>query len=81
MICHGYPNAHAHNRIAVHVFYYYGAWGSEGTYRFANLTPSTVEAVDYLKSLEFVDPDRVGLVSHIIGAVPLTNVMSKARAY
>jgi alpha-beta hydrolase superfamily lysophospholipase len=88
-ICHGYPGdtknmdlaEHlALNNIAVLVFYYQGAWGSEGTYRFSNLVPSTKDAVKYLKSLSFVDTERVGLVSHSMGAVPLSNVMSKDKS-
>jgi cephalosporin-C deacetylase-like acetyl esterase len=84
-ICHGYPGDTknmdlaeelAINGIAVLVFYYKGAWGSEGTYRFSNLAPSTVDAVKYLKAQSFVDPERVGLVSHSMGALPLTSVMS-----
>jgi uncharacterized protein len=88
-ICHGYPGdtknmdlaEHlALNNIAVLVFYYQGAWGSEGTYRFSNLVSSTEDAVKYIKSLSFVDTERVGLVSHSMGAVPLSNVMSKDKS-
>jgi len=87
-ICHGYPGDTKHmdlaeelalNGIIVLVFYYQGAWGSEGTYRFSNLEPSTVDAVSYLKSLSYVDSERVGLVSHSMGAIPLTNVMSRDK--
>ena len=75
-ICQGYPGDTknmdlaeeiALNEIVVLVFYYQGAWGSEGTYRFSNLAPSTVDAVRYLKSLSFVDPERVGLIAHSMG--------------
>ncbi|MCJ7732521.1 alpha/beta hydrolase [Candidatus Bathyarchaeota archaeon] len=88
-ICHGYPGDTknmdlaeelALNGIAVLIFYYQGAWGSEGTYRFSNLTPSTVDAVKYLKTQPYVDPVRVGLVSHSMGAVPLSNVMSADKS-
>ncbi len=57
-ICHGYPGRHQEHgpggrtsakRDSCAVFYYQGAWSSEGTYRFCNLTPSTVDAVKYLK--------------------------------
>ena len=87
-ICHGYPGNTknmdlaeelAFNGIVALVFYYQGAWGSEGIYRFSNLIPSTVDAVSYLKSLSYVDPTRVGLVSHSMGAIPLTNVMSRDK--
>lgn len=85
MICHGYPGDTknldlaeelAFNGINVLVFYYMGAWGSEGTYRFRNLTPSAVSALDWLLAQEYADPSRVGLISHSMGAVPLTNLMS-----
>jgi hypothetical protein len=88
-ICHGYPGDTknmdlaeelALNEIAVLIFYYQGAWGSEGTYRFSNLTPSTVDAVKYLKAQPYVDPVRVGLISHSMGAVPLSNVMSADKS-
>jgi dipeptidyl aminopeptidase/acylaminoacyl peptidase len=88
-ICHGYPGDTknmdlaeelALNGIAVLVFYYQGAWGSEGTYRFSNLAPSTVDAVKYLKAQPYIDTERVGLVSHSMGAVPLTNVMSSDKS-
>ncbi len=84
-ICHGYPGDTknmdlaeelALKGIAVLVFYYQGAWGSGGTYRLINLEPSTRDATSYLRSLPFVDPSRVGLVSHSMGAVPLTKRMS-----
>jgi cephalosporin-C deacetylase-like acetyl esterase len=88
-ICHGYPgdtkNMDLAERlaledIAVLVFFYQGAWGSEGTYRFTNLVTSTEDAVKHLKSLSYVDEKRVGLVSHSMGAVPLSNVMSKDKS-
>lgn len=68
------------NNIAVLVFYYQGAWSSEGTYSFNNLAPSTEDAVKYLKSQSYVDSERVGLVSHSMGAVPLSNVMHKDKS-
>ena len=88
-ICHGYPgdtkNMDLAEELALHgiaalVFYYQGAWGSEGTYRFDNLVSSTEDAVKYLKKQSYVDTARVGLVSHSMGAVPLSNVMSKDKS-
>lgn len=88
-ICHGYPGDTknmdlaeeiALNEIVVLIFYYQGAWGSEGTYRFSNLVPSTIDALSYLKSLDFVDPERVGLISHSMGAIPMTNVMVEDKS-
>lgn len=84
-ICHGYPGDTknmdlaeelALNGIVTLVFYYQGAWGSEGTYRILKLEPSTRDAVAYLRGLKWVNPERVGLVSHSMGAVPLTKRMS-----
>lgn len=83
-ICHGYPGDTknmdlaeelALNGVAVLVFYYEGAWGSEGKYRFSHLLSSTQAAISYLKSLDFIDSERIGLISHSMGAIPLTNVM------
>ena len=84
-ICHGYPGDTknmdlaeelALNGVVTLVFYYQGAWGSKGAYRFAKLEPSTRDAVTYLKSQTCVNPDRVGLVSHSMGALPLSKRMS-----
>ncbi len=84
-ICHGYPGDAknmdlaeelALNGVSVLIFYYMGAWGSGGEFRLTNLVPSTVAAVKYLRGLDFVDPDRVGLISLSMGAVPLTKCMS-----
>ena len=85
IICHGYPGDTKNMDLAeelalngynVLVFYYTGAWGSEGTYRFKNLTPSTESALDWLLEKPYVDTSRVALISHSMGAVPLTNLMS-----
>ena len=87
-ICHGYPGDTknmdlaeelAINDIAVLIFYYQGAWGSEGTYKFSNLAPSTVDAVKYLKAQPYVDTERVGLISHSMGALPITKVMAEDK--
>ncbi len=84
-VCHGYPGDNknmdlaeelALNGVAALIFYYMGAWGSGGEFRMMNLVTSTVAAVKYLRGLDFVDPDRVGLVSLSMGAVPLTKCMS-----
>jgi len=84
-VCHGYPGDTknmdlaeelALNGVAVLVFYYMGAWGSGGEFRLTNLVPSTAAAVKYLRGLDFVDPDRVGLISLSMGTVPLTKCMS-----
>ena len=88
-VCHGYPGDTknmdlaeelAINGVVVLIFYYMGAWGSEGEYRLTNLVPSTAAAVKYLRDLNFVDPDRVGLVSYSMGAVAVTKCMSMDRS-
>ncbi len=85
IICHGYPGDTKNMDLAeelalngynVLIFYYMGAWGSEGTYRFKNLTPSAKSALDWFIAQPYVDPSRVALISHSMGAVPLTNLMS-----
>jgi len=85
IICHGYPGDTKNMDLAeelalngynVLVFFYAGAWGSEGTYRFKNLTPSAKSALDWFIAQPYVDPNRMALISHSMGAVPLTNLMS-----
>jgi dipeptidyl aminopeptidase/acylaminoacyl peptidase len=84
-ICHGYPGDSknmdlaeelALNGIVALVFYYQGAWGSKGTYRFTKLEPSLRDAVAYLRTLPFIDADRVGVVSHSMGALASTKRLS-----
>lgn len=85
VFCHGYPgdtkNMDLAEELALKsvvalIFYYMGAWGSGGEYRLTNLVPSTSAAVKYLRDQNCVDLDRVGLVSHSMGAVPLTKCLS-----
>ena len=85
IICHGYPGdtknmdlaeALALNGYNVLVFFYAGAWGSEGTYRFRNLTPSAKSALEWMLGKPYVGTSRVALISHSMGALPLTNLMS-----
>lgn len=89
VICHGYPGDTknmdlaeeiAFNGYVVLIFYYQGAWGSQGDYSLQYLAPSTRSALKYLKSLEYVDTDKVGLISHSMGAVALTNTMKEDRS-
>ncbi len=67
IICHGYPGDTKNMDLAeelalngynVLIFYYMGAWGSEGTYRFKNLTPSAKSALDWFVAQPYVDPSR-----------------------
>ena len=84
-ICHGYPGDSknmdlaeelALNSIVTFIFYYRGAWGSEGNFSFRGLEPSTRDAVEFLLSLPSVDQDRVGLVGYSLGAVPVAKRLS-----
>jgi dipeptidyl aminopeptidase/acylaminoacyl peptidase len=81
---HGYPgdekNMDMAEEIGLHgicslIFYYRGAWGSEGTYNFEGLEPSTKNAYDYLVSTPFVDPERIGVLGHSMGALPASAVL------
>jgi len=88
VICHGYPGdiknmdlaeELAFNGVSVLVFYYQGAWGSEGTFRFSNLIASTEAAITFLRSQNYVDSVRLGLISYSMGLIPLTNIMSQDK--
>ena len=83
--CHGFPGDTknmdlaeelALNGIVTLIFYYQGAWGSGGKYSLTKLEVGVRDAVAYLKTLPYVDPRRVGLISHSMGALPLSKVMS-----
>lgn len=85
VLCHGYPgdtkNMDLAEELALNgkvalIFYYQGAWGSRGTYRFSKLETSTRNAVIYLRGQPCVDSDRVGLISHSMGALPLVKRLS-----
>ena len=80
-ICHGYPGDNknmdlaeelALNGIVTLIFYYRGAWGSEGNYSLKGLESSARDAVDFLISSPIVDTDRVGIIGYSMGAIPLT---------
>ena len=90
IICHGYPGDTknmdlaeelAFNDYNVLIFYYSGAWGSDGEYSFKNLTPSTKSALNWFIDQPYVDPERVALISHSMGAVPLTNLLSEDKRF
>jgi dipeptidyl aminopeptidase/acylaminoacyl peptidase len=85
-ICHGYPGDTknmdlaeelALNGIVTLVFYYQGAWGSSGKYSLTKLEVGAKDAITYLRSLPYIDPKRVGLISHSMGALPLSKTMSQ----
>ncbi len=86
IICIGYPGDTKHmdlaeelalNNINVLIFYYSGAWGSEGTYSFTNLVSSTQSAIEWLIQQPYTDPLRIALISHSMGSIPLTKILSK----
>ena len=86
VICHGYigdtknmdiAEGLAFNGFVALVFYYQGAWGSGGTFRVTGLAPSTSDAVAWLRRQPYVDHDRVGLVGHSLGAIPVAVNLSK----
>jgi dienelactone hydrolase len=88
LICHGYPGDNKNMDLAEEmalrgyaalVFYYRGAWGSEGMYGFEALAPSARDALKYLRGQPWVDVSRVAMVSHSMGAIPLTKIMSEDR--
>jgi len=80
-ICHGFPGDTKNTDLAeelalngyvVLIFFYRGAWGSEGSYSLRWLDPSTRDAVEYLAGLPFTDKGRLGLIGHSMGAVPVS---------
>jgi len=82
VLCHGFPGDEknmdlaeelALNGIIVLVFFYRGAWGSEGTYSLKWLAPCARDATDFLESKPYVDSERMGMIAHSMGAVPLTS--------
>jgi uncharacterized protein len=85
VMCHGYPGNTkntdlaeelALNGIAALIFYYQGAWGSTGNYKIMSLEVGARDAIAYLRTLKQVNSNRVGLISHSMGALPLTKIMS-----
>ena len=79
VICHGFPGDNKNTDLAeelaikgyvVLIFYYRGAWGSQGVYSLKWLDPSTRDAVKYLASLPFTDAGRLGLIGYSMGAIP-----------
>lgn len=82
VLCHGFPGDEknmdlaeelALNGIVVLIFFYRGAWGSEGTYSLRWLAPCARDATDFLESKPYVDTERMGMIGHSMGAVPLAS--------
>jgi len=78
-LCHGFPGDErntdlaeemAFNEMVFLIFYYRGAWESEGEYSFRGLEVSARDALRHLKGLPYVDPDRVGIIGYSLGTLP-----------
>jgi len=85
-LCHGFPGDErntdlaeemAFNGTVFFIFYYRGAWGSEGEYSFRWLEVSARDALRHLKSLPYVDPDRVGVIGYSLGTLPAVVTMGE----
>ncbi|MBS7619880.1 prolyl oligopeptidase family serine peptidase [Candidatus Bathyarchaeota archaeon] len=85
-LCLGFPGDTKHtdlaedlafNGIVSLIFYYNGAWGSDGEFSFLTLDQSTRDAVRFLSSQDFVDPGRMGLIGHSMGSVPLSKNLAE----
>ncbi|MGQ9781993.1 MAG: alpha/beta hydrolase [Nitrososphaeria archaeon] len=88
VLCHGYPGdtknldvaeALAFEGYAALIFYYQGAWGSEGTYSLTKLEENARDAIEYVLSLPFVDSRRLAMIGHSMGAVPVSKTVSSDR--
>jgi dienelactone hydrolase len=84
-ICHGFPGDTknmdlaeelALNGFVTFIFYYQGAWGSGGDYSLTKLEVGAKDAIAWLREQAYVNHERIGLVSHSMGALPLTKVMA-----
>jgi hypothetical protein len=60
----------AFNGTVFFIFYYRGAWGSEGDFSFRWLEGSARDALRHLKELPYVDPNRVGVIGYSLGTLP-----------
>jgi dienelactone hydrolase len=78
-LCHGFPGDEKNTDLAEEmafngtvflIFYYRGAWGSEGEFSFRWLEVSARDALRHLKGLPYVDPDRVGVIGYSLGTLP-----------
>jgi len=85
-LCHGFPGDERNTDLAEEmafngtvflIFYYRGAWGSEGEYSFRWLEVSARDALRHLKGLPYVDPDRVGVIGYSLGTLPAVVTMGE----
>ena len=85
-LCHGFPGDErntdlaeemAFNGMVFLIFYYRGAWESEGVFSFRWLEVSARDALRHLKGLPYVDPDRVGVIGYSLGTLPAVVTMGE----
>ncbi len=85
VVCLGYPGDTknmdlaeelAFKGIQALLFYYPGAWGSEGEYRLTRLPGSTLDALAWLGGLQEVDGDRLAVAGHSMGALAVVNALA-----
>jgi dienelactone hydrolase len=85
-LCHGFPGDERNTDLAEEmafkgmvflIFYYRGAWESEGEYSFRWLEVSARDALRHLKGLPYVDPDRVGVIGYSLGTLPAVVTMGE----
>ncbi|MGD0329804.1 MAG: alpha/beta fold hydrolase [Nitrososphaeria archaeon] len=85
IMCHGFPGHTkstdlaeelALNGYIAFIFFYQGAWGSGGKYSLTKLEVNTHDAIEYLLSTPSVDPDRLAMIGHSMGAVPVSKTIS-----
>jgi len=85
VMCHGYPGDTksmdlaeelAINGYVTLIFFYQGAWGSSGKYSLIKLEVNAHDAIEYVLTLPFVDPKRLAIIGHSMGAVPVSKTIS-----
>ncbi len=88
VLCHGFPGDTknidlaedlAFNGYVALVFYYQGAWGSSGKYTLTKLEENTKDAIEYVLSKPYVDQNRLALIGHSMGSVPVSKTISNNR--
>jgi dipeptidyl aminopeptidase/acylaminoacyl peptidase len=85
VMCHGYPGDTKSMDLAEElgmngymalIFFYQGSWGSSGKYSLTKLGVNTHDAIEYALSLPSVDPKRLAVIGHSMGAVPVSKTIS-----
>lgn len=85
ILCHGFPGDTksmdlaeelALNGYVALIFYYQGAWGSEGKYTLTKLEENARDAIKFILSLPFIDSKRLAMIGHSMGAIPVSKTIS-----